>query len=243
MNNSTEFLNTTVNSLKGNLDKNMNWLDDKSTTNLILLGLVVYTALFVGKVWPKGTDLFKHPLVKIIAFLFVAYLGTKNISLALVATIAIVVIMMTNLKNTKEFLTVVPTQRLDTDDNVYESIMGKCMCRCDGNKCHCNCLDEPENMNISNVMSEEIIPSEEAPIMNERDVIKEMNDLAFENVKKQFLDHYKEKEKEKMVTTYKQGCDKSPYYDETTPFGEPLFLKSAMMAKTMMDADYSGYLE
>jgi hypothetical protein len=257
MSKSVDFLNTTVDSVKGNLDQSFGWLNDSNTTNLVVLGLVVYAALFVGKIWPKGMDLFKHPLVKIVAFLLVAYLASKNVALALVATIAIVTIMMTNLKNTKEFLTVVPARRLDTDDNVYEAMLGRCVCRCDGRKCDCDCeKDEIKMVNI--VPSEEMLPNDviipqehvqqvyvpqeaEKETINERDVMDEMNKIALENIKKQFITHDKDRERGRVVTTYRKGCDGSPYYNETTPMGRPSFLND-YMAETTMDADFENYL-
>ena len=60
------------------MDKNTTWLDDSNIVNLLTLGFVIYAALFVGKLWPKGMDLFKHPLVKILSFLAVAYLAKRN---------------------------------------------------------------------------------------------------------------------------------------------------------------------
>lgn len=250
MNKSAEYLNTTVNTVTSNLDETMGWLNDPTITNVILLGLIVYSALFIGKVWPKGMDFFKHPVVKIIAFALIAYISTKNVGLALVATIVVISIMMTNLKNTKEFLTTVPSNRLTTDDDVYEAIMGRCMCRCNGRQCNCNC-GQPENVDIDEIMviSEEQLPQVGtqkthhptlSPHEDISDSIKEINDDALNKIKQQFIDHDSEINRNK-ITNYTKGCGASPYKNRSTPFGSPNFL-DAKFARTTMDAEYDGYL-
>jgi hypothetical protein len=289
MNNPRDYFDSSVSSLTQSLDKNTEWLDNSTIANLITLGLVIYAALFVGKLWPKGMDLFKHPLVKIMSFLAVAYLARKNTALAFVATIAIVTIMMTNLKNTKEFLTVIPA-RLNTDDNVYEAMLGNCLCRCEGRNCSCKCIEEePENININddinnvNVEDEQlllpqeifaeqeqnqnqlqrfipisvpipdlivsqlpqvvpqiksVLPPKTSDIVDERDLISQANKIALDKVKRQIIDHEMEKDKRRVVTTYVDGCEKSPYRRETTPFGQPNFLDEAL-SYTTLDADYA----
>jgi hypothetical protein len=278
MDKSFDYFNSSVNSLKGTLDKNTDWLENSSVTNLITFGLVIYAALFAGKVWPNGMNLFKHPLVKILSFLAIAYLAQKNVALAFVATIAIVVIMMTNLKNTKEFLTQVPS-RLNTDDNVYEAMLGKCFCSCDGIKCNCRCAEggEPENINIDDIIAEEeqqqqqqqqqqqldnlmipvpipqqivsqlpqvvppiktVLPPKVVDVIDERNLIETANTIAMEKVKKQIIDHEMDKDKRRVVTTYVDGCEQSPYRRKTTPFGQPLFLDEGL-SYTTLDADYA----
>lgn len=285
MDKSVDYFNGTVDALRGNLDKNTEWLENSTVANLVTLGLVVYAALFVGKIFPKGMNLFKHPLVKILSFLAVAYLARKNVALAFVATIAIVTIMMTNLKNTNEFLTHVPS-RLNTDDNIYEAMLGKCFCSCDGNKCVCRCAEggEPENINIDDIIAEEeqtripvapkqqvvapsqqldnlmvrvkvpeqivshlpqvvpqiksVLPPKVSDVVDERDMIAQANSSAMDRVKKQIIAHEMDKDKRRVVTTYTDGCDKSPYRREMTPFGQPNFL-DAGLSYTTLDADYA----
>jgi hypothetical protein len=289
MNKSVDYFNGTVDSLRGNLDKNTEWLENSTVANLVTLGLVVYAALFVGKIFPRGMNLFKHPLVKILSFLAVAYLARRNVALAFVATIAIVIIMMTNLKNTNEFLTHVPS-RLNADDNMYEAMLGKCFCSCDGNKCVCRCAEggEPENINIDDIIAEEeqvripihqlvapthqdvapsrqldnlmiqvqvpeqivshlpqvvpqvkrVLPPRVSDVVDERDLIAQANASAMDKVKKQIIAHEMDKDKRRVVTTYTEGCDKSPYRRASTPFGQPNFLDEGL-SYTTLDADYA----
>jgi hypothetical protein len=272
MNKPMDYFNESVNVIKTNLDKNTEWLEDKTIANLITLGFVIYAALFVGKFWSGGMNLFKHPLVKILSFLAVAYLSGKNVALAFVATIAIVMIMMTNLKNTNEFLTHVPS-KFNADDNIYEAMLGKCFCSCDGKKCNCQCVEEePENILLDDIISEEeqiqiqkpdnlmvhipipeqivsqlpqvvtsvksVLPPKVSDFLDERDLIEHANTDAMNKVKKQIIEHEMNKDKNRIVTTYVDGCDKSPYRRKTTPFGQPLILDEGL-SYTTLDADYA----
>lgn len=108
-----ETFNNTYNLVKTKLDDNTKWMEDSNTANILTFAIVIYAVLFVGKISPNLTLSFKHPLVKLLAFLTVAYISSKNTSLALVATIAIIIIMMTNLKNTNEFFTLQSPMELD----------------------------------------------------------------------------------------------------------------------------------
>lgn len=225
-----EYLSSTVDTVTNTLDQNMGWLNNPSITNIAILGLVIYSAFFVGKLWPKGMDLFKHPLVKLILFGLIAFIATKNIALATVATIALVTIMMTNLKNTNEFLTIVPANRMTTDDNVYESIMGRCICRCENDQCQCNCLRRTNN----NGEEQENISEEEMQIMagekqlleeGERPVVEieqseekyypnqyqEMNTNVLRKIMNQLSEHEKEIMKNRVMGS---KCTKSGYCSE-----------------------------
>jgi hypothetical protein len=239
-----EYLSSTVDTVTGSLDKNMGWLNDKTITNVAILGLIVYGAFFVGKVWPKGMDMFKHPLVKVVSFMLIAYIATKNPALALVAAIAFIIIMMTNLKNTNEFLTSVSPTKLTTDDDVYEAIMGRCICRCDGKGCNCECKDEiAEEIDISQITpeQEQQVLAEEMPELlndqmkqNDMDKYQEMNQNAWENIRNQIKQHDMDLQKSKV-----SRCNTMPYYRKNTPFRSwpwPYF--NPKLAESNLDADY-----
>jgi hypothetical protein len=253
-----EYLSSTVDTVTGSLDKNMGWLNDKTITNVAILGLIVYASFFIGKIWPKGMDMFKHPLVKVVSFMLVAYIATKNPALALVAAIALITIMMTNLKNTKEFLTSVSPNKLTTDDDVYEAIMGRCVCRCDTKGCKCDCKDEiPEDLDISQITSEneqQVLAEEEQQVMAEElpeimaeqvieqgqmkqsdmDKYQEMNQNALENIRNQIKQHDMDIQKSKV-----SSCNTMPYYRKNTPFRSwpwPYF--NPKLTKSTLDADY-----
>jgi hypothetical protein len=250
-----EYLSSTVDTVHGTLDKSMEWLNNKTVTNVVLLVLVIYSAFFVGKVWPKGMDLFKHPLVKVALFLVVAFVGSKNPSLAIAATIAIVTIMMTNLKETKEFLTVVGSEKLDTDDNVYEAIMGRCICRCDGNDCDCKCADEdPQELDPETIVAEEeqvkvpVKPESELPScqaqgnVSDMDNFRDLNEVAKTKLQQQWLDHEQDLKKNQINPGYVGcGCNSPPNYKRRTPFRRLSYFNRAL-AKTVNDAEYEGFL-
>lgn len=234
-----EYLSSTVDTVTDSLDKNMGWLNDKTITNVVLLGLVVYTAFFIGKVWTKGMDMFKHPLVKVISFLLIAYIATKNTALALVATITVIVIMMTNLKNTNEFLTYVSPHKLTTDDDVYEAIMGRCICRCNDNNCKCECKDNySEELDINQIMVKEEMENELKPEQqyvkkSGLDDYQEMNQNAIDNIKVQLQEHEQDIERSRVST-----CDKMPFYKKQTPFSSWSYFNPKLTLSTL-DADYS----
>jgi hypothetical protein len=151
-----KYINNTVHSITGNLDQHTEWLNNETIANLLTVGIVIYAALFVGKLCVNETLIFKNHLVKILAMLAVAYIAKRNVSLAFVCTIAIIAIMMTNLKNTNEFYE--PTSKhMDADDHIYEAMLGKCFCSCDGTKCVCRCAEggEPMEISMDEIMAEE----------------------------------------------------------------------------------------
>jgi hypothetical protein len=124
------------------IDDNTKWLDNSTVATLLTLGLVVYAAMFVGKVYPPGVEFFKNPLVKIVAFLVILYLSSRNIGLALVVMIAIFSIMIKASNcpcaqsNTEAFTS------LNTDDYEYPPMREGCVCVCRDNNCRCRCLSE-----------------------------------------------------------------------------------------------------
>ena len=164
MENSVNYLNSNLNrsidTMTSSLDNSTKWAENGEIVNLVILGLVIYIAFFVGKVYPKGIELLKHPIIKIVAVLYVSHLAQKNVTLALVATVALFTIMLTNYKNTQEFLTQVSLNQ-NADDNVYEAIMGDCVCRCEGTNCVCRCIEgsEPQDITLDDV-DEEMVPEE-----------------------------------------------------------------------------------
>lgn len=121
------------------IDDNTKWLDNSIIATLLTLGLVIYSAMFVGKVYPSGVNFFKNPLVKIIAFLIILYLSTRNIGLALVAMIAVFSIMIKTAscncaQNEHE-----PFVSITTDDYEYAPINAGCICACQDGNCDCKC--------------------------------------------------------------------------------------------------------
>lgn len=260
-----EYLSSTIDTVTGTLDENMGWLNDNTLTNVIVLGLIIYAAFFVGKIWPNGLSLFKNPFVKVISFILIAFIATKNIALATVATIALITIMMTNLKNTKEFLTVIPSEKLTTDDEVYEAIMGRCICRCNGTQCDCDCKNDNNNDNNKKrmvqeeIVIEETLPEEIPVEMIEEEQIQqedqEEQEIRHEEIEKQYPNEYQqlntltlkkimnqlsEHEKEIMKNrTISTNCNKSSYYrGNRTPFITwPYFNKNLPL--TTLDASYS----
>lgn len=212
------YLDNTVNSVRSNLDSSTQWMEDQTIVNLITLALVVYSAMFVGKVWPRGMELFKHPLVKILVFLGVAYVSTRNVALAFVAMIAVFAIMMTNLKNTKEFLPNdcgLSEPRWSTDDDVYRAMMGGCICNCDGVRCSCKCggmggiksveqVEGPEDIDPEEALVEEEQaeagrPEGQVEAVDNKQMVAEVNQQALDNVRRQMLAHDRERDSQRLV--------------------------------------------
>lgn len=172
MNNSVKFINTQMSSMSEKLDSHTTWLSDSNIVNVVIFGLIIYSALFVGKIWFNGVELFKSPLVKIIALLLIVYLSNKNVSLAIVSAIVFVIIMMKNLQTSSEFLTV--------DDEEQNLDYSNCYCSCNNNSCSCACN------NVSSVNDTYI---------DVRDEIYDDNQSAFDKITQQFKDHEDDLEK------------------------------------------------
>jgi len=104
-NKASEVINSKLDSIVKAIDRNTRWLKNDDLINIIIIGIIIFIAFFGGKVLSDFTTIFTHPLFKA-AFLFVIfYLTKRDMPLALMMAILFVVIMMTNTKNTGEFMT------------------------------------------------------------------------------------------------------------------------------------------
>ena len=172
MNNSVQFINNKIGSLTEKLDKQMPWLNNNNMVNIIIFGLIIYSTLFVGKLWDKGMEILKHPIVKIILLMLIVYLSKKNVSLAIISAVVFVVILMTNLKNTNEFLTV----NQEDESNDYSD----CFCSCNTKNCSCVC---------DNTLSKN------DTYIDIKDEIYQDNQSAFDKITQQFNEHETEIQK------------------------------------------------
>jgi hypothetical protein len=252
MNKTLNYFENTMGSVKTNLDNNTMWMQDQTIVNIIVLAIVIYSALFVGKIWPKGMNLFKNPLIKIITFLAIAYISTRNITLAFVATIAIIAVMMTNLKNTQEFMdNEIAEDEYSANSQMYNSMMGGCICQCDGVRCSCKCSGNGEsNMEqIEDHDDNEVVYNEKPEgvvgMIDEKQKIAEINDQALDNVRRQMLSHEMEKDKNKLENgDIGSGCNNcgkcgdSPYRRSTTPFGRHKVLED-VFSNVNIDSEYA----
>jgi hypothetical protein len=172
MDNSVQFINSKIGSLAENLDKQTPWLSNDNIVNIIIIGLIIYSTLFVGKLWDKGMEMLKHPIVKIILLMLIVYLSKKNVSLAIISAIVFVVILMTNFKNTHEFLTV----NQEDEPNDYSD----CFCSCDSKNCSCVCDN---------------VQSKNDTYIDIKDEIYQDNQSAFDKITQQFNEHESEIQK------------------------------------------------
>lgn len=169
MDNSVKFINNQMGSISEKLDKQTTWLNDSNTSNIIIIGLIIYATIFAGKLWDKGMQFFKLTLVKIIALLLIFYLSKKNVSLAIISAIVLIVIMMKNLQSSNEFLTI--------DGEEQESDYSNCYCSCNNNSCSCAC-DNVASVNDTYI--------------DVRDEIFNDNHSAFDKITQQFQEHESE---------------------------------------------------
>lgn len=175
MDNSVKFINTKINSMSDVLDKQTPWLNDNNIVNIIIGCLIIYAALFTGKLWKNGMTMMKHPMLKIILLIAIVFLSKKNVSLAIIMAIVFVVIMMTNLKNTNEFMT--------SEEQEQEQDYSNCFCSCNNINCSCACDD---------------VSSKNDTYVSIMDEIFQDNQSAFDKISQQFDEHEQELEK-KMV--------------------------------------------
>jgi hypothetical protein len=172
MDNSVKFINTKIGSMSDVLDKQTQWLNNSNIVNLIIGCLVVYATLFSGKLWSNGMTMMKHPIVKIIFLIAIVFISKKNVSLAIIMSVVFVIIMMTNLKKTNEFMTYEEEQRNIDYPN--------CHCYCNNVNCSCMCNDMTNNNNNDINIIGEIIQD---------------NQSAFDKISQQFEEHEQELEK------------------------------------------------
>lgn len=171
MDNSVQFINSKIGSLAEKMDKQASWLNNGNIVNIIIIGLILYSTLFVGKMWGKGMEILKHPIVKIILLALIVFLSKKNVALAIISAVVFIIILMTNFKNTHEFLDAEQEEQNNFSD---------CFCSCDINKCSCTC---------DNVMSKN------DTYIDTKDEIYQDNQSAFDKITQQFDDHESEMQK------------------------------------------------
>jgi len=221
------------------LDNNMRWLgNDNDMVKLLVVLVAVYAVFFVGKIFPIAMNITRSPFVKLALFIAIALVARHNVPLAFVLTIAIVSVMMTNLKNTNEFMT--------ADDLPYTPMRRGCICRCNENGCQCICTDqsgrrcsqaeaEVENeMVAQEVEAQEQEQEEEqeeiAAEMEEEDeraMLMNFNKRAVNTIERQMMDHEIQKNKGSL-----RDLDHRIYIPNSSPTPQDLYSYS-------VDMDYS----
>lgn len=104
--------------------ENTTWLDNEYISSTLLLTLIVYSSLVAPKLPNNIIKLFDYTIVKVIFFFFIVFISRKNATIAIAASLALLIsIMILNkIKFNEEMMTNVNTQ--------YHPNTCKCECDC-----------------------------------------------------------------------------------------------------------------
>jgi len=238
----TTVLTNNLNDLKNKIDSATPWLNDKNVVTLIIVALIIFTVFF-SKKWVKLNALLQQPIPKMVSLLVLAYLATRNVPLALVATLTFMFTL--SYKNESE------NMENTTGDVVYDSMNEGCMCACDGDNCECNCPNEYGNQenieNMQNMSQEEmqhmsqeemntrLVPQEMQPLMDQTTENIAMQNMAMQQVKN--LMAQQELANVNLDSRPKVECKRNPYFRDTTPIGRATQLDN-VYSDEKLDSDY-----
>ena len=205
----TKYITVTV-------DNNTKWLDNYVVSTLLTLGLAIYAAMFSDKICGSSANFFNNPYVKIVAFLIIIYLSTRNIVLAFIAMIALFSILikasMCDLQNKKknEHFT-----EITTDDYVYPAMKTGCICACIGGECKCECVAGYDKDSTEDDVEQESVGPETESMINE--ILVEELETKPINLSP-FVDKpVKSGTCQRFVTPTKQVDDSMDGYDQYAP--------------------------
>jgi len=110
-------------------------LENVDKYQIIALGLIVYAAFFVDKNHSLNM-LLKNDFVKLAALMLIAFSCTKSPVLGVIMAIVFVMITISNIYDSKEFM----GNSENSDDAIYEDMNEGCICGCQsGVGCSCVC--------------------------------------------------------------------------------------------------------
>ena len=142
-------MNQTKNTFDIYADKYLSFLDNEYVSSGLILFLILYASVIAPKLPSNITSYFKHPLIQLILFFIIVFLAKKDVSLALITAVAVLVtIMVVNYncnKNQKENFDAFGF----SDDNHHKKKKGPCIFGAFG-----NCNKDNEGFENSGIKGE-----------------------------------------------------------------------------------------